>query len=91
MIDPGDGSARPDERATKRLLGRIAGTLEVPVSTLHNPANAVGTPSPRPDDSATLADGVDDECAVLLAAYMRIVDPAERRRILMLVQAAAER
>ncbi|GJE14614.1 hypothetical protein [Methylobacterium longum] len=72
--------------AKNQLLGRIAEALQVPEAVLYNPPNAVD-----PQMHATAEAALSIEGAELLRAYMRISDPEERRRILALVKAAAER
>ena len=67
--------------APNPLLQRIAEALQVPSAALYDLPNAVDT---------TSSAGVEDE-RVLLQAYRYIRDPAERRRLLSLVQEAAER
>lgn len=69
--------------AASLLLRRIAEALQVPLSTLYRPPNAVGAGSP----SEVVPDS---ECEALLHAYRRIPDPEMRRRLLTLMQAAAE-
>lgn len=66
-----------------RLLGRIAGALQVPQAMLYDPHSP--TPSEGGDAGGTDLDG---ECLALLQAFRRIRDPEERRRLLMLVQEA---
>jgi hypothetical protein len=81
--------ARPpalNGRVTSRLLGRIADALQVPPSALYAPPIRVGIAA-QPDAPG----GVEYECVLLLDAYRRIHDPVERRRLLALVQEAAER
>jgi hypothetical protein len=74
-----------DGPAGSLLLRRIAGALQVPPGALYAPPDSVGMAA-RPDALG----GVEDECVLLLHAYHRIRDPETRRRLLILVQEAAE-
>jgi len=73
------------------LLRQIADALQVPVSVLFNPPNQRDTKIERRDDASASTTDLSAECAALLRAYTSICDPAERRRYLHLLQAAAER
>lgn len=64
--------------------------MQVPVSALYIPPNAVDTVMPS-EARAVISDDIDGDGAKLLHAYRRIRDPEARRRILSLVQAMAER
>ena len=75
-----------DETVPNRLLQRIADALHVPPSTLYKPPNPVHDPDGKGPPHVVM----EDECAVLMHAYTRIRNPVERRRVLDLVQAAAE-
>lgn len=73
--------AHADGRTSNPLLQRIAGALQVPPAALYDLPNAVDMKSDG---------GIEDDCALLLQAYRRITNPDERRRLLMVVQEAAE-
>lgn len=85
-----DQPASPIGSARSQLLERIANSLQVPAATFYCPPNAV---EPGAQSTAALAVSerpeVEDEA--LLHAYRRIRDPETRRRLLVLVQAAADR
>lgn len=57
---------------------------------LYQPPNAVVSVRGNVSDG-NAALNLDRECVALLRAYQSIQDPAERHRLLALVQAAAER
>lgn len=84
-------AAPNDGPAGNLLLRRIAGALQVPPSALYTLPNAVGLGSPPEADTVTRAGDIDGECAALLLAYRRIRDPEMRRRLLIVMQEAAER
>lgn len=67
--------------AASRTLQRIAGALQIPLSVLYNASDTVGTAS---------SNDITSECLTLLRAYQRIRDPEERRRLLALVDEAAQ-
>jgi len=73
--------------ARSRILGEIADALQVPLATLYS-ARSTPVPARRADGDGGAY--LDDECEALLCAYKRIHDPEARRRLLSLVQAAAE-
>lgn len=68
-----------DERA--RLLGQIAETLKIPVSTFRS----------RESVNAAPCGPTASECAALLAAFARIDDPDRRRECLTLVEKFCDR
>ena len=76
--------------ATKiTALQRIADALQVTPAVLYQPQNAIEAVKPAVQAKG---DGSrEGECATLIHAFLRISDPEERRRILVLVQASAER
>lgn len=76
--------------AKNQLVGRIAEALKVSLSELYNPPNAIA-PARGAGINDQLSTGLDQDCEALLQAYRRVSDPAERQRLLTLVQAAAER
>ena len=82
QTEAADGATSPDGREARALLQRIADAIQVPTSTLYRLSNAVHAPSPDPELAC--------ECAALLDAYQRIPDPDVRRRLLALVEEAAE-
>ena len=71
-----------------QCLERIADALQVPAAMLFNPPNAV---IPARVVGGAPNHDLDQECEALLHAYRCISDPAERQRLLSLVQAIAER
>ncbi len=85
-----DRPAPTDARVESLLLRRIADALQVPPSALYGLSN-IGSGSRADVDTVAPDSYVESECAALLLAYRRISDPAERQRLLSLVQAAAER
>ncbi|MER2263579.1 hypothetical protein [Methylobacterium oxalidis] len=72
------------------LLRQIAETLNVEPGALYRAAATRGAAPPAADPPASGAgtDGL-GECLDLIGAYLRIRDPAERRRYLDLIKAAA--
>ncbi|MCJ2005630.1 hypothetical protein [Methylobacterium sp. J-092] len=84
------GLPLPASHATKiTSLQRIAEALQVPPAALYQLPNAVE--AAKPIEQTESPGGQDRECYALIQAFMRISDPEERRRILALVQASAER
>ena len=79
-----------DDGASRRLLERIAGALQVPRAALYELPDAASSVQGLVDGGTTVA-GLERECTALLRTYQRIQDPEERRRLLALVQEAAER
>lgn len=79
-----DGAPSWNRSRTRRLVGRIAETLKVAPITLYEP--------PEPDWGRAVIqdDDLEGACEALLRAYRSIHDPAERRRLLIIVQDAAE-
>lgn len=75
---------------TRSSLRRIAGALRVPLGDLYG-QSGVADPVSEPGGPAAGDAGLAAECAALIRAFARIADPAERRRILALVQASADR
>ncbi|MGF6250000.1 hypothetical protein ABID82_004674 [Methylobacterium sp. PvP062] len=69
--------------AKRRVLGRVAEALGMPLATLYDPPSATMLAADATSD-------LDHECEALLHAYKRISDPG-RRRLLDLVQEVAER
>lgn len=69
--------------AKRWVLGRVAEALGMPLATLYDPLSATML-------AADAASDLDHECEALPHAYKRISDPG-RRRLLDLVQEAAER
>ncbi|MGU3665574.1 hypothetical protein ACLBX9_15445 [Methylobacterium sp. A49B] len=82
------GTAASERARRVRLLRRVADALQVPESSLYD---TVRGPLPPEDGSSATDEDRERQCAALLRAYRRIQDPAERRRLLELVQATAER
>ena len=84
-----------DGGAAGLRLRRVADALRLPLSALYDLPNAVGQASaPGADPGARDGDrdaDMDGTCGALLRAYRRIPDPEERRRLLALVQAVADR
>ncbi|MGE8130614.1 hypothetical protein ACQKQD_26910 [Methylobacterium sp. NPDC080182] len=78
-------SQRPP--AGRHLVTRIAEALQLPEQVLYAPAHKV-TPYQASESKAAINPAV--ECDALLSAYNRIQDPEERRRVLLLVQEAAD-
>ena len=76
-VDDGCSRSSPPSKAM-RLVERFADALGVSPTELYD----------LPSSGA--ADDLGGECAALLDTYRRIQDPAERRRLLLLVQKAAE-
>ena len=74
-------------RATS--LERIANALQVSPTVLYQPQNAIEAAKPAGQTGDYR--GQEGECVALIHAFLRIADPEERRRILALVQASAER
>ena len=70
-------------------LQRIADALQISPTVMYQPQNAVETGKPK--GQTVDYRGQEGECAALIHAFLRIADPEERRRILALVQASAER
>ena len=83
-------SAMPNGSGKSLTLRRIAGALQVPPSALYAPPNAVGSASQSGSSPVAFDGRIEDECLTLLRAYQRIRDPEERRRLLALVDEAAE-
>jgi hypothetical protein len=93
---PGRAADEPHEEAgaegvpswsrseTRRLVSRIAEALKVAPITLYEPPRPDGAMAAIPDDD------LEGACEALLRAYRSIHDPAERRRLLIVVQEAAE-
>ncbi|MCJ2076579.1 hypothetical protein MKK68_13085 [Methylobacterium sp. E-016] len=73
-----------------KALQRIADALQVPPAVLYQPQNAIQA-APMPVEQMEGDDSREGDCATLIHAFLRISDPEERRRILSLVQASAER
>lgn len=93
--DPAEGdalphTAPPGAKATRRLIGRIAGALQVPPASLYDLPNAASYPRVAGSGDAS-STSLGQDCEALLRAYRRIQDPKERQRLLALVQEAAER
>ena len=88
-----DGGCTPlaPPSCSGQLVMHIADALQVSPEALY------GLPTTRDARSGTGADvstaegGLDRECAILLNAFRRIRNPADRRRLLRLVQDVAER
>lgn len=83
-----DRPAASMESRHSALLGRIADALQVPQAALIRRPDAV-TPACGADRDGAI--DLAEECAALLRAFGRIDAPEERRRLLNLMQAAAER
>lgn len=73
-FDPKDAASRADER--ERLLGQIAGALNIPIETFRGKGPSVAL---RRGPNAL-------ECAALLAAFARIEDPELRKACLAMVE-----
>ncbi|TXN00057.1 hypothetical protein FV242_23310 [Methylobacterium sp. WL64] len=97
LSNPSSSEERPEDDILVRhapcadlggrlLIKRIAQALQVPASTLYNPPNAIS-----PSDARSDSNVIESECETLLQAYRGIRDPEMRRRLLALIQAAAER
>lgn len=71
-------------------LQRIANALQIPPDALYQMSDA-NKAACRPGGQAEDYSGREGECSALIHAFLRIADPEERRRILALVQASAER
>lgn len=85
-----DGADPPTGREARALLNRIADALQVPTSALYRPPNAVNATKPDAGLAPRPHPALACECAALVDAYQRIRDPDVRRRLLALVQEAAE-
>lgn len=83
-----DTAAASERARLQRLLRRVADALQVPEASLYD---AVARSSPTKTGSDAPGDDLASQCAALERAFRRIRDPEERRRLLALVQAAAER
>jgi hypothetical protein len=78
-----------DGPAESLLLRRIAGALQVPPSALYSLPNAIRAGSPS--EVNAVARDIEIDCEAVLLAFRRIRDPEMRRRLLIVVQEAAER
>ncbi|AYO82751.1 hypothetical protein EBB05_11085 [Methylobacterium brachiatum] len=76
----GSADAAPRFDEEERLLGRIAGMLNLPVAVFRR-----GHAASSPDKGPTAS-----ECAMMLAAFTRIRDPDARRDCLAMVEGRAD-
>lgn len=84
-----DQPASPIDSARSQLLERIANSLQVPAATFYCPPSAV-EPGAQSTAALAVSERPEGEDEALLHAYRRIRDPEMRRRLLVLVQAAAD-
>lgn len=83
---PVDPAAASDRARKLRLLRRVADALQVSEASLYGTVD-----STSPIVATEPGTDLDGQCAALLLAFRRIGDPEERRRLLALVEAIAER
>ena len=83
---PVDPAASSDRARKLRLLRRVADALQVSEASLYGIVDP-----PSPIEATDPGCDIDGQCAALLLAFRRIADPEERRRLLALVEAIAER
>ena len=78
-------SLAPTVPSTRRLVSRIAQTLQISEAALYDAPDAVWLPHCASEAEARTAE-LDAECAALVFAYRRIDDTRIRHRLLSLVQ-----
>ena len=86
-----DQPLAPSGSRANALLRQIAEALQLPASALFDPPNQRLVVTDRGDGTAPAATDLSAEGATVLRAYTSIRDPAERHRLLKLLQEAAEK
>ncbi|MGU3363070.1 hypothetical protein ACLBWX_22425 [Methylobacterium sp. M6A4_1b] len=88
-----DADPTNEERATlsysQHLQQRIADHLGVPVTQLRGPSNLPNAVQVAKNLVQDADMALSSECVDLIEAYMRIIDPVQRRRCLQVVRQAA--